>query len=149
MSEYVVLLEENDVAALDEPFGPGYPVVFDQAVNTEGHEVAPYVDPDQRYLLYTLSGPESATVVISTRDTDGGWSKGQAIPALSGYEAKFGAISPDQSVLFFVTHQQRQDSNPKAVWPLDLFEGPALDANADVYWLSAAETLGTVHRDLR
>ena len=37
MSEYVVLLEENDVAALDEPFGPGYPVVFDQAVNTEGH----------------------------------------------------------------------------------------------------------------
>jgi hypothetical protein len=37
VSEYVVLLEENDVAALDEPFGPGYPVVFDQAVNTEGY----------------------------------------------------------------------------------------------------------------
>jgi Tol biopolymer transport system component len=119
------------------------------SVNTEGHEVAPYVDPDQRYLIYTFRGPESATVVISTRDTDGGWSKGQAIPALSGYEAKFGAISPDQSVLFFVTHQQRPDSNPKAVWPLDLFEGPALDANADVYWLSAAEALATVLRDLR
>jgi hypothetical protein len=37
MSEYVVLLEENDVAALDEPFGPGYPMVFDQTVNTEGY----------------------------------------------------------------------------------------------------------------
>jgi hypothetical protein len=119
------------------------------SVNTEDHEVAPYVDPDQRYLLYTFRGPDSATVVISTRDVDGGWSKGQAIPALSDHEAKFGAISPDQSVLFFVTHQQRQDSNPKALWPLDLFEEPALDANADVYWLSAAEILDSVHRNQR
>ena len=37
MSEYVVWLEENDVPALEEPFGPGFPVVFDQTINTEGY----------------------------------------------------------------------------------------------------------------
>ena len=123
---------------------PGFMPIRGQ-VNTQDHEVAPYVDPEQRYLLYTIRGPEAATVVISTRENDGSWSMGKAIPALSGYEAKFGAISPDESVMFFVTHQQRGGSNPTALWPLDLFDGPALDSNADIYWLSADQILAVVH----
>jgi Tol biopolymer transport system component len=112
-------------------------------VNSENHEVAPFVDPDQRYLLYTVRNPDETTVVISRCDASGEWARGEAIPALAGRDAKFGAVSPDGSALFFVTHQQVEGSNPKAVWPLDLFDGPALEANADVYWLSADIALGT------
>jgi hypothetical protein len=111
------------------------------SVNTEGLEGAPYIDPDQRFLLSTVLGDEGVSVVLSLPNENGGWSKGEPIPVLADSQSKFGAISRDGSVMFFVSHLQHDESNPHAPWAVGLFEEPALDANADLYWVSADEVL--------
>jgi hypothetical protein len=51
--------------------------------------------------------------------------------------AKFASVSPDGRHLFFVSHKQTDQSNPQATWPIDDFDAPALDSNADIYWMDA------------
>jgi hypothetical protein len=125
------------------PVDGAYPGFFPiaGAINTSGHEVAPTVDPLQRFLLYTAREEDGVKVYISFRDQQGKWSAGQSIPVLSESQPKFGAISRDGTIMFYVSHLQSRDSNPEAQWPLDLFDGPALEMNADIYWLSAEEVV--------
>ncbi len=114
-------------------------------INTSDQEVAPAMDPQQRFLLYTVRTKDGTTIVVSTPDENGQWSKGRGIGILDGTGAKFGSITRDGSTMFYVSHRQCDECNPPALWHIDLFDGPALDANADIYWLTAAGILTTIH----
>jgi hypothetical protein len=110
-------------------------------INTASTEVGPFADPGLRFILYTLFMDGEPSVVLSLPDGAGGWGAGLPIPVLDERQPKFVGISPDGDVVFFVSHQQRDGSNPAASWLHGFFEGPAMADNADVYWVRADEVL--------
>jgi hypothetical protein len=110
-------------------------------INTASTEVGPFADPGLRFILYTLFTDGEPSVVLSLPDGAGGWSAGLPIPVLDERQPKFVGISPDGEVVFFVSQQQRDGSNPAASWLHGFFEGPAMADNADVYWVKADEVL--------
>lgn len=122
------------------PAGGSYPefAPLRGPINTQAVEVGPFIDPEQRFLIYTsFSSEEGLSTLISERQEDGSWGSPQAVPVINDYESKFAGLSPDGRVLFFVSHRQVDESNPMARWSLDLFEDLAMEDNADRYWVSS------------
>jgi len=122
------------------PDGDSYPT-FEPVVgpiNSEAGEVAPYIDLQKRFLIYTSYSPETGlSTLISQREADGSWGPPQPVPVINDFESKFVGLSPDGEILFFVSHRQVEESNPDASWSLDLFDDLAIQDNADCYWVSS------------
>lgn len=108
------------------------------SVNTEGQEVGPYIDPQKRFLIFTLYSPdEGLTALISEPLVDGQWGEPRPLVVLNEFESKFAGLSPAGDVLFFVSHRQVEESNPLARWNLEIFDDLALEENADLYWVGS------------
>lgn len=143
--------EGNLVVAIEKEGGRGahdlylvrhvdgaFPIVesLPGSINTEVTEIAPFADPEGRFLLYTTLAEGGLELRLSRPDGAGGWSAGQPIDGLDGESPKFAAISPDGERLFFVSERTGQDANPAALWQLDLYGEPVYDDNADLFWMS-------------
>jgi hypothetical protein len=74
---------------------------------------------------------------MSVLGNDGNWSTPEVVEELTEPEAKFVRVSRDGKHLFFVSHKQTGQSNPQSVWPIDVFDEPAMDECADIYWMDA------------
>lgn len=119
--------------------GESYPVIeaLPGSVNTEGTEIAPLVDPERRFLVYTTLVDRGLELRVSLPDGSGGWSEGVPVSSLEGHSPKFAGLSPDGKRLFFVSEQPGENANPRAMWSFDPFEEPLYEDNADVYWMSS------------
>ena len=131
------------VPSLDDRY-PGFQPLTGE-INTASSEVGPFVDPQLRFILYTLFEDGELSVVLSLPDGKGGWSAGLPVASLEEDQPKFAGISPDGDAVFFVSHQQHTGSNPAASWLQGFFEGPAMTNNADIYWVSAEGVFAAVH----
>jgi len=119
--------------------GGGYPIVeaLPGAVNTDGTEIAPHVDPQRRFLLYTTVADQGLELRVSLPDGTGGWAEGVPAPELEGQSPKFAGLSPDGHRLFFVSERPDAGGNPRAVWSFDRYGDPVYEDNADIYWMSS------------
>jgi len=116
----------------------GYPVVelLSGAINTDATEVAPYIDPELRFLIYTTTVADGLELRLSLPDGGGGWAEGRAIPGLEGQSPKFAALSGDGERFFFVSERSDEGANPPAVWSYEPYGEPVYDDNADLFWMS-------------
>ncbi len=78
---------------------------------------------------------------MSRRQVDGSWGPPQPVRVITDFESKFAGLSPNGEVLFFVSHRQVDESNPEAIWDLDLFDELAFEDNADRYWVDSSVVL--------
>jgi glyoxylase-like metal-dependent hydrolase (beta-lactamase superfamily II) len=126
-----------------------YPVVelLAGGINTEAGEVAPFIDPDRRFLISATAVETGLELRLSLPDGVGGWAEGRPIPGLEGQSPKFAALSPDGKRLFFVSERSGQGANPPAVWRYDDYGEPVYDDNADLFWMSGEGVLSMVGRD--
>ncbi len=126
-----------------------FPVVepLPGAINSEATEIAPFIDPARRFLLYTTVVDEALELRLSLPDGAGGWSEGLQISGLDGQSPKFAAISPDGERLFFVSERSGEGFNPPAVWSCGPYGEPVYDDNADLFWMAADEVFELIGED--
>jgi hypothetical protein len=115
-------------------------------VNTEFSEGAPFVAPDESFLVYSAyGGPDghgSIDLYVTFRSQDGSWTPGINLgPEVNSSEAdKFPSLSPDGKYLFFVSHRGADRSYVYSDMTYDELmqrnRGP-MNGEGDVYWVSA------------
>jgi hypothetical protein len=130
--------EKHDIYEL-KPVGNGYPEYHPVPgnVNSPDMEVVPFVNAREGYMLFTAVTGDGMRIKLSVLGNDGSWSTPEVVDELTGPEAKFVRVSADGNYLFFVSHKKTDQSNPQAIWSIDAFDEPAMEQNADVYWMDA------------
>lgn len=116
-------------------------------LNTEFSESAPFISPDESFLVYSAYGYDDSVggidLYVSFRNDNGTWSEGINLGegVNSKYDDKFPALSPDGAYLFFVTdrHPDRSyvfsDMTYEELMDLNLRSENGL--GGDVYWVSS------------
>ncbi|MCP4545282.1 MAG: hypothetical protein GY835_02310 [bacterium] len=130
--------EKHDIYEL-KPHNGGYPEyrLLPGAVNSAEMAVAPYVNSEEGYLLFTAVTQAGLRIKLSILDGDGNWTAPEVVDQLTSPEAKFVTMSPDGRYLFFVSHKRTDRSNPQATWTIAEFDEVAMENCADIYWLDA------------
>jgi Tol biopolymer transport system component len=79
--------------------GYGKPVNLGPGVNTEYTDFAPWIAPDESYLIFTRirTGGGEDGLYISFRDEKGNWAEAQSL----GIDGMLPSLSPDEKFLFF------------------------------------------------
>lgn len=84
------------------------PELLDEEINSPFIDYCPWIAPDESYLLFASSRPESEEVLhlhVSFRREDGSWSEAVNIHGALGFSApaRFPTVSPDGRFLFFLS----------------------------------------------
>jgi len=119
---------------------------LDAPVNTEFNEGAPFVAPDESFIIYSSFGePDSLGSIdlyVTFRSEDGTWTPGVNLgPDVNSPSAdKFPSLSPDGKYLFFVSHRGADRSYVFSDMTYDELMrrnlGPR-NGEGDIYWVSA------------
>jgi len=107
-NEFDILYSRFENGIYTEPENLGKPV------NTENIEAAPYIAPDESFLIYGSDGlPDlmgQGDLYVSYRKKDASWTEpknlGESVN--SKYDEKFTSMTPDGKYLFFVSTRPRQ-----------------------------------------
>jgi hypothetical protein len=87
-------------------------------INSDGMDMAPFVAPDESYLIFTRSGigTGKSDIYISFRDSAGNWTEAQSMGEEINSDAHelCASVSPDGKYLFFVS--QKDDLMNKIYW---------------------------------
>jgi Tol biopolymer transport system component len=78
-------------------------------INSEGQDLCPFIDPDERYLLFVRDRGthQGADLFLSRRLEDGTWSEAQELPApinSDGHDL-CPVVTPDGRYLFFISNR--------------------------------------------
>lgn len=123
------------------------PVPLDSNVNSRGYEFNAFIDPQERYLIYTAYGREDdrggGDLYISFRDELGAWSMGQNLgPRVNSKFLDYCPfVSADESILYFSS--ERHDIEGHYPQGLDyaamrkLLSQPQ-NGSGNIYWLDWA-----------
>jgi hypothetical protein len=115
-------------------------------LNTEFSESAPYISPDESFLVYCAYGYDDTMggidLYVSFRNETGTWSEGINLGegVNSKFDDKFPTLSPDGEYLFFVTDRYSDrsyvfsDMTYEELMDLNLRSENGL--GGDVYWVS-------------
>ena len=116
-------------------------------LNTEHVESAPFVAPDESFIVFCSYGRDdvlgSIDLYVSFRDAEGGWGPGINLgPTVNSEQSdKFPALSPDGKYLFFVSGRGADRSYVQSGQTYDelmaINKGPGNGMGDDVYWVSA------------
>ena len=76
-------------------------------INSEFPDFAPYISPDQSYIIFTsMNRPEGSGLFISFNKKDGTWTKARYMGEVFGADALLTTMSPDGKYLFFTGRRE-------------------------------------------
>jgi len=80
-----------------------------EAINSDGKDLAPFIAPDENYLIFTRIGKNTrkTDLYISFKNSDGGWTKAVDMGAAINTEHHdlCAAVTPDAKYLFFLSQR--------------------------------------------
>jgi ankyrin repeat protein len=78
-----------------------------RAINSEYSDFAPFIAPDESFLIFTSMGrPAGSGLYISFRNKDGSWSEAKYMDEPFGSEALLTTMSPDGKYMFFTGRRE-------------------------------------------
>jgi len=81
-----------------------------EAINSDGIDLAPYIAPDESYLIFTRSGKDTkkTDLYISFKKLDGSWTKALDMgPEINTeYHDLVASVTPDGKYLFFLSQRE-------------------------------------------
>ncbi|WP_128546106.1 TolB family protein [Larkinella soli] len=122
----------------------GKPQILPETVNSKGYEFNAFVDPAERFLIYTAYGrPEGlgrGDLYISFRDPDGRWQPARLLPEpLNSSQIDYCPyVSPDGKWFFFAS--KRSAPAPPQRWTAETLHrrlNGVQNGLEDIYWVSA------------
>lgn len=117
----------------------------ENAINTDYHEVDPFIAPDESYLIFTSNRPGGfgdADLYICYRKPDGAWTKAINMgPSINTEAVEFcPSVTPDGKYLFFSSNRllfQRYSNHPISYdEKIKILDSPG-NGRGDIYWVSA------------
>lgn len=120
------------------------PVALDTAVNSKGYEFNAFVDPDEKFILFTGYGRKDdmgrGDLYLSIKDETGKWKPSKHVKVLNSNKLDYCPyVSTDKKILFFTSE--------RALLPVS-FEAPTtyeqihkvstqtLNGSGNIYWIS-------------
>jgi len=86
------------------------PVDLGEAINSDGKDLAPFVAPDESYLIFTRIGKDTkkTDLYISFKNSDGGWTKAVDMGTNINTEHHdlCASVTPDAKYLFFLSQRE-------------------------------------------
>jgi WD40-like Beta Propeller Repeat len=128
------------------------PVPLDTAINSKGFEFNAFVDPDEKFILFTGYGRKDDTgrgdLYMSTKDSSGKWLPAKNLTFLNSVRLDYCPyVTPDKKILFFTseraplpvsfetsaTYNQVQKINQQS-----------LNGTGNIYWVSFEKMLSVI-----
>ncbi|HZY83092.1 MAG TPA: hypothetical protein VFE50_26415 [Cyclobacteriaceae bacterium] len=120
------------------------PVALDTMVNSKFYEFNAFVDPDEKYILFTSYGRKddsgSGDLYMAVKDANGKWKPAQNLKELNSRQLDYCPfVSPDGKILF-VTSERHQlpvsfnGARPNAQKIRDIAQNP-LNGTGNIYWV--------------
>jgi Tol biopolymer transport system component len=125
------------------------PVALDTAINSKGFEFNAFVDPDEKFILFTGYGRKDdmgrGDLYISLKDADGKWLPSKNIKFLNSTKLDYCPyVSPDKKILFFTSERSalpvsfETKTNYSQIQKVNQ---STLNGTGNIYWVSFDKVL--------
>lgn len=128
------------------------PVPLDTAINSKGFEFNAFVDPDEKYILFTGYGRKDDTgrgdLYISLKDNKGKWLPAKNLTFLNSTKLDYCPyVSPDKKILFFTSERSGLPVSfeTKASYEqIKTLNQSTLNASGNIYWVNFEKILSAI-----
>ncbi len=120
----------------------GEPENLGEAINGEGHEIDPFIAPDESYLIFLRRPEDDFIVYVSFRKADGSWTKAKKMdePINSSAWELCPTITPDGKYFFFTSYRSLHKSYSEEPLTYEdkirILNSPG-NGLGDIYWVDA------------
>ena len=127
------------------------PMALDTAVNSKGFEFNAYVDPDEKFILFTGYGRKDDTgrgdLYLSVKDDRGKWAPSKNVKFLNSSKLDYCPyVSPDKKILFFTSERSALPVSFESKTTYDQIQKinqKILNGAGNIYWVSFDKVLQT------
>jgi len=128
------------------------PVALDTAINSKGYEFNAFVDPDEKFILFTGYGRKDdrgrGDLYLSVKDTQNKWLPAKNINFLNSTKLDYCPyVSPDKKILFFTSERAALPDSfeTKATYDQILeINQRTLNGTGNIYWVSFDKVLSAI-----
>ncbi len=128
------------------------PVSLDTAINSKGFEFNAFVDPDEKYILFTGYGREDdmgrGDLYISLKDTKDNWLPAKNLKLLNSTKLDYCPyVSPDKKILFFTSERSSLpvSFDTKASYEqIKTLNQNTLNGSGNIYFVSLEKILSAI-----
>jgi len=128
------------------------PLALDTAINSKGFEFNAFVDPDEKFILFTGYGRKDDTgrgdLYISLKDTEGKWLPAKNLTFLNSDRLDYCPyVSPDKKILFFTSERAALPVSfeTKTTYnQINNVNQSTLNGTGNIYWVSFDKVLSII-----
>ena len=128
------------------------PLALDTAINSKGFEFNAFVDPDEKFILFTGYGRKDDTgrgdLYISLKDTEGKWLPSKNLTFLNSDRLDYCPyVSPDKKILFFTSERAALPVSfeTKTTYnQINNVNQSTLNGTGNIYWVSFDKVLSII-----
>lgn len=130
------------------------PIALDSAVNTKFYEFNAFIDPIERYIIFTSYGRKEDTgggdLYISQKNEKGNWKQAENIKSINSKQLDYCPyVSPDGKSLFITSERHALPQTFKTVKSTyktirTLYTNP-LNSTGNIYWIDVEAILQTLN----
>lgn len=128
------------------------PVALDTAVNSKGFEFNAFVDPDEKFILFTGYGRKDDTgrgdLYISLKDNEDKWLPAKNLKLLNSTRLDYCPyLSPDKKILFFTSERSALPvsfETKTTYQQIKTVNQSTLNGTGNIYWVSFEKVLTTI-----
>jgi len=128
------------------------PVALDTAINSKGFEFNAFVDPDEKYILFTGYGRQDDTgrgdLYMSVQDASGKWLPAKNLKPINSNRLDYCPyVSPDKKTLFFTSERAPLpvSFDVKATYDqIQKVNQSTLNGSGNLYWVSFEKVLNAI-----
>jgi Tol biopolymer transport system component len=125
------------------------PIALDTAINSKGFEFNAFVDPDEKFILFTGYGRKDDTgrgdIYLSLKDAQGKWLPSKNVKFLNSTKLDYCPyVSPDKKILFFTSERSALPVSfeSKATYKqIQKINQITLNGTGNIYWVSFEKVL--------
>ncbi len=128
------------------------PMALDTAINSKGFEFNAFVDPDEKFILFTGYGRKDDTgrgdLYLSLKDSQGNWLSSKNVKFLNSSKLDYCPyVSPDKKIFFFTSERGTLPVSfeSKATYAqIQKISQSTLNGTGNIYWISFDKVLQAV-----
>ncbi len=121
------------------------PVALDSGVNSSRYEFNAFIDPDERFIIFTSFGRSDDTGrgdLYISHNINGAWSRAKNLKAINSAKLDYCPyISPDKKILFFTSERLQLPvsfDTPVTFQELKDIHNQPLNGTGNIYWISTS-----------
>jgi hypothetical protein len=133
------------------------PIPLDTAVNSKSYEFNAFVDPDEKFILYTGYGRKNdkgrGDLYMSVKDVNGKWLPSKNLTTLNSTRLDYCPyLSPDKKILFFTSERNslptsfEKKTNYNQIKEIS---SGTLNGTGNIYWISFDEVMDLFQNSLK